>query len=81
MVVEIISPSSRQTDRVKKMALYARAGVPEYWIADPERRMLVINILQGEDYVPVAPGTDGLIASLTLAGLRVDPAVVFADLG
>ena len=38
IVVEILSPSTRGIDLVRKMALYARSGVPEYWIADPERR-------------------------------------------
>ncbi len=37
MVVEIISPSTRHIDRVKKMALYAEHGVREYWLIDPER--------------------------------------------
>jgi Uma2 family endonuclease len=62
------------------MALYARSGVPEYWVADPERRMLVINRLQAEDYVAVEPDTDGGIDSPTLPGLRVDPVEVFSNL-
>ena len=37
MIVEIISPSTRHIDRVKKMALYAEHGVREYWLIDPER--------------------------------------------
>ncbi len=81
VVVEILSPSTRAIDLVRKMALYARSGVSEYWIADPERRILVINRLQGEDYVAVEPGTDGWIASPTLPGLRVDPSEVFFGLG
>ncbi len=80
IVVEILSPSTRGIDLVRKMALYARSGVPEYWIADPERRILVINKLKGEDYVPVAPDTDGWIASPTLLELRIDPAEVFSGL-
>ena len=78
LVVEVISPSSRQTDRVKKMALYARAGVLEYWIADPEQRTLVVNVLEGQTYVPVSPDTEGRFASLALPGLRIDPATVFS---
>jgi Uma2 family endonuclease len=81
LIVEVISPSSRRIDRVRKMALYAQAGVPEYWIADPERRILVINKLQGQDYVPVEPDADGWIASPTLSGFRVDPTEVFSELG
>jgi Uma2 family endonuclease len=49
LVVEVISPSSRRKDRVAKMALYARTGVPEYWIADPSDRAFTINHLQGEE--------------------------------
>ncbi len=79
-VVEILSASTRGIDLVRKMALYARSGVSEYWIADPERRILVINRLQGEDYVAVEPDTDGWIASPTLPGLRVDPSEVFSGL-
>ena len=80
IVIEILSPSTRGIDLVRKMALYARSGVPEYWVADPERRMLVINRLQSEDYVAVEPDTGGGIVSPTLPGLRVDPVEVFSNL-
>jgi Uma2 family endonuclease len=80
LVVEVISPSSRRVDRVRKMALYARSGVPEYWIGDPMDRTLVANLLKGKEYVPVDHDTDGRIPSPTLSGLRVDPAEVFSGL-
>jgi Uma2 family endonuclease len=80
IVVEILSPGTRAIDLVRTMALYARSGVSEYWIADPERRILGINRLQGEDYVAVEPDIDGWIASPTLSGLRVDPSEVFFGL-
>ncbi|MGH8906795.1 MAG: Uma2 family endonuclease [Egibacteraceae bacterium] len=34
IVVEISSPSTRRTDLVRKLALYERFGVPEYWYFD-----------------------------------------------
>ena len=37
LVVEILSPSTAPRDRGVKLDLYARGGVREYWIADPER--------------------------------------------
>ncbi len=35
LAVEILSPTSGRTDRVRKRRLYQRASVPEYWIVDP----------------------------------------------
>jgi len=36
LVVEIVSPESRLRDRGEKYAEYELAGVPEYWLIDPE---------------------------------------------
>ncbi len=80
VVVEVISPSSRRVDRVRKMALYARSGVPEYWIADSEQRTMVINVLRGEEYFSVEPNAEGWLASPTHSGLRLNPADVFSGL-
>jgi Uma2 family endonuclease len=80
LVVEVISPSSRQSDFVKKMALYARAGVPEYWIADPEQRALIIHVLEGGIYRAQEPDASARLASLALPGLSIDPAMLFAIL-
>ena len=38
LMVEILSPSSRSIDRVKKPRRYGEFGVPEYWVVDPEER-------------------------------------------
>lgn len=35
LVIEVLSPSSRPRDRVRKLNLYAQMGVPHYWIVDP----------------------------------------------
>jgi Uma2 family endonuclease len=36
IVIEIVSPGSRRTDRVTKRGDYADAGIPHYWIVDIE---------------------------------------------
>jgi Uma2 family endonuclease len=41
LVVEVLSPSSRKKDMQIKLAKYYNAGVREYWIIDPEKKLLV----------------------------------------
>jgi Uma2 family endonuclease len=36
LVVEVTSPSNRSNDTVLKLDRYARAGIPHYWIVDPD---------------------------------------------
>lgn len=80
LVVEVLSSSSRITDLVRKMALYARSCIPEYWIADPDRRTLTINVLEGEEYRAIDPDNEGFLSSRVLPGLHVDLVAVFAGL-
>jgi Uma2 family endonuclease len=42
LVVEILSPSSRRIDKVRKHRLYEAHGVPEYWLADPKTDTLEV---------------------------------------
>lgn len=42
LVIEIISPSNRKMDYVRKLALYREAGVREYWIVDPGHRQVTV---------------------------------------
>ena len=45
LLIEVLSPSNRAHDQVRKRQLYARGGVREYWIVDPEQR--VIEVVNG----------------------------------
>ena len=50
LVIEVVSPSSRRMDYIRKMALYADAGVREYWIVDPKRETVLCYYFEGDDY-------------------------------
>jgi Uma2 family endonuclease len=45
-IIEIISPSSYQMDMVTKKELYRSANVREYWIVDPNNRIVWQCVLQ-----------------------------------
>ena len=50
LIVEVVSASTRRTDRVEKFVEYARAGVSEYWLVDPEAQTIEIFTLQDDAY-------------------------------
>ncbi len=50
LVVEIASPSTAAIDRVTKYEIYARSGIPEYWIAKPTDRTIEVLILENGEY-------------------------------
>ncbi|MGO0575884.1 Uma2 family endonuclease [Ornithinimicrobium panacihumi] len=50
LAVEILSPSSRRTDLVRKPEVLAQFGVPHYWVIDPLHPWLRVFTLRGETY-------------------------------
>ena len=40
LVIEVLSPSTARFDRQVKRRWYQRTGVPEYWIVDPDARLV-----------------------------------------
>lgn len=74
LLIEILSENVRY-DRVRKRDLYARWGVPRYWIVDPEADRIEVHVLEGERYGRpqiLEPG-DTLEIDI-LPGLQIDVA-------
>ncbi|HEX2225020.1 MAG TPA: Uma2 family endonuclease [Thermoanaerobaculia bacterium] len=44
LVIEILSESTRQTDRETKAEIYDRAGVREYWVVDPNQNTVMVYL-------------------------------------
>ena len=70
MVIEIVSPSSRRMDYNLKNALYAQAGVREYWIVDPAKERTTVYRYE-EDAMPVISPFDQTLAVGILDGLQI----------
>ncbi len=58
-VCEILSNSNAATDQVDKFRVYATAGVPFYWISDPERKILTVYRLEQREYVVALQAKQG----------------------
>ena len=79
LAIEIISPGTETIDRETKRDEYAQAGIPEYWIIDPEAKAVELLRLKGESYETVARLTeDGMLASPTFPGFELSLKELFA---
>ncbi|GAA2869760.1 hypothetical protein Acy02nite_18590 [Actinoplanes cyaneus] len=61
LAVEIVSPGSQSIDRVLKPALYAKAGIPFYWLVEQSGGVTVHahRLIPGEEvYKPVETFTE-----------------------
>ncbi|MFZ2654939.1 MAG: Uma2 family endonuclease [Victivallales bacterium] len=78
LVVEVVSPSSAVHDRMRKMRLYAEAGVKEYWIVTPFPSMVEIFLLDGKNYRMYKTfDRNQILESATFKKLRISLEEVF----
>ena len=79
LVVEVVSPDDRRRDLETKRGEYAQAGIPEYWIVDPETQRITVLTLAGAEYAVRGDfGAGEQATSALLPGFAVDVAPVFA---
>ena len=51
LVIEVVSPDDPARDLVTKRSEYAQAGIPEYWIVDPQTETITVLRLEEASYV------------------------------
>lgn len=81
LVMEVVSddPKDHSRDYETKLADYAEANIAEYWIADPNRQVVIVHRLHEGRYAvhgEFAPGQQAI--SALLEGFSVDVAALFA---
>lgn len=81
LVIEILSESTAYNDLTKKKRLYAKFGVKEYWIVDPEGKTIELYSLKEGILVPVKSFSENdELESPLLPGLKIKLSAVFAFL-
>jgi Uma2 family endonuclease len=81
LVVEVVSEGeeNRERDLVKKREEYAKAGISEYWIVDPQEKQITVLALEGQAYREHGVFKSGTTAtSVLLRGFSASVDAVFA---
>lgn len=79
LVIEVVSqgPENRKRDYEEKRMDYAKAGIAEYWIVDPQDKLLTVLTLRGGKYVEHCKAKPGQKAeSALLKGFVVEVSAV-----
>ena len=85
LVVEILSPSNSAHDLTVKRELYARHGIPEYWILNPIRETVqaltepAVNDGTGEYTVEALYQVGDTLTTDRIPGLTIAVADIFAE--
>ena len=77
-MVEIVSPSTGRADRGLKRDLYARYGVAEYWLVDPDAGNITIFSDPVEGRYRNERIARDIAVSLVFPALSVDLAELFS---
>ncbi len=81
LAIEILSPSSRSKDSIKKVDLYMESGIRECWIVDPVNRSVTVHVFEDFELVESRTAMEGRPAeSVCFPGLMVEVERVFGEL-
>ncbi len=78
LIVEIVSPSSQNTDRFYKFDVYAEIGVKYYWTIDPEYWIFqAFRLVDSEYRFEASLSDEGEFAPEVFPGLKIPMAQLF----
>lgn len=78
LLIEILSPATRERDLGAKLRLYRRFGVREYWTVDPDGNTVTLHRLEVPESAPRVLAAGETLTSAVLAGLALPLAGIFA---
>lgn len=81
LVIEVASPSTFRHDRLRKLRLYSRMNVPEYWLVSPDPLMVeVLRWREGNYEIWGAFAPDSVLRSARFPELQLDLGLLAAAL-
>jgi Uma2 family endonuclease len=79
LVAEVLSPSNSAIEMERKLKLYQRAGVREYWVLDPENKEVTAYHFTGNQILARTYGSKETAPVDILPGLEIALESVFAE--
>ena len=79
LIVEILSPSTVAKDNIRKLELYEKYAVPEYWLIHHVDRIVTVYTIDSSGHYkrPKIYGEDDIFKSVVLKGFELNPASIF----
>jgi Uma2 family endonuclease len=81
ILIEVVSPSSRQRDYVEKPDEYFLFGVQEYWIVDADRREMLVHARAAGGWAKQPVGEGDPYRTPLVPGFELDLAAIFKAAG
>ena len=78
-IIEILS-TNRSHDMLTKLNLYQKAGVEEYWMVDPEEKIISVLVLSNGSYIYHTYSGDDEVPLVSIPGCTIDFKQVFEGL-
>jgi Uma2 family endonuclease len=76
-IIEVLSPSTAETDRGIKSEDYAAHGVAEYWLVDPELETVEQFVLHDEEYRLLLKVKSGFLSGEVVQGFEIPVEAIF----
>jgi Uma2 family endonuclease len=77
LAIEILSPSNTAIEMHRKLRLYQDAGIKEYWVIDPEQKLIEAYRLNNGHYEPYILRIDDTLQSTLFPGLAIPVKTIF----
>lgn len=80
LIIEILSPSTRKKDVEVKYGKYAHAGVREYWMVDPDRKLIYVTVFAADDIISIYTFDDQVPVWISDGEVSVDFSEIKKDI-
>ncbi len=78
LVVEVLSPSSKKHDMIRKLDLYMKTGIREFWLVDTDKKTIFTYLFEDKNIIDNnAFVNNGIVKSSVFEGLEMPLEEVF----